>query len=80
MSDRNAHTDIATAWGLAAGTMVHLSEEVYLHLRYAYAWGGDATQPDLETVHMDAQRNLRFQTRTADTRAWRFEVGLVGYF
>ena len=80
MSQHYQKVDIASAYGVATGVMVHVGKQIYLHMRYERSWGGRATQVDLDTIHANSKQDVNFGTYTTHTGAWRVHVGLVGYF
>ena len=80
MAEHYQKVDVASAYGVATGVMVHVGKQVYLHMRYERSWGGRATQVDLDSIHANSRQDVSFGTYTTYTGAWRVQVGLVGYF
>lgn len=72
--------DVGLAWGWAAGLMVKLGDDLFLELRYAASWGSPVTYVDFNSVEVDDQGEVTFETLTSNTQARRFHIGIAGCF
>ena len=70
----------AWEWGAAAGIMIRTPSNLFLDVRFARTWGGQATFMDYDRIQLDEKNRLGFGTLTSLTDTWQVQAGIGSYF
>ena len=74
-NERNAH-DATWSYGWAAGVMVRLGGPLYLEGRFEKLFGGEVDYVDPETIAIDPDGNVTFDTRRSGTDMVTVQLGI----
>jgi hypothetical protein len=79
-SGNNAETqqfDATAYYGWAAGLRLRLNPHLLLDMRFENLIGGTATYVDNETVQLNSEDEILFETKTSKTDKYTYQIGLT---
>ena len=79
-SGNNAETqqfDLTSYYGWAAGLRIRLSTNLFLDMRFENLIGGTATYVDTDSVVINGESDIQFDTKTSKTDKYTYQLGLT---
>jgi len=74
------HWDMALSLGWAAGLRIRMSQSIFLEARFENLRSGRATFVNKDSIIINSDNSLEFETRESRTDKWTYQLGLAFEF